>query len=62
MEIMVDPVILTDGHVYERSSIERWLVSHNTSPKTNQAVDTRQLVRFDRGAIKYIRIHMSRGG
>jgi hypothetical protein len=35
-ELMRDPVILTDGHVYERKSIERWLISHCTSPKTNQ--------------------------
>eukprot|EP01051_Picozoa_sp_SAG22_P017923 SAG22_NODE_2881_length_2130_cov_1.194485_1_plen_602_part_10 len=33
-ELMVDPVIATDGHSYERSAIERWLASHNTSPLT----------------------------
>lgn len=40
----MDPVILTDGHVYERVSIERWLISHNTSPKTNQAINRGQLI------------------
>lgn len=40
----MDPVILTDGHVYERTSIVRWLASHNTSPKTNQAVARDQLI------------------
>lgn len=33
--VMVDPVIAEDGHTYERKSIETWLISHNTSPKTN---------------------------
>jgi len=45
MEIMTDPVILTDGHVYEKRAIERWLLSHNTSPKTNQVVERGQLIR-----------------
>jgi len=43
-EVMIDPVILTDGHVYERKAIERWLLSHDTSPKTNQVVATDQLI------------------
>jgi TPR repeat protein len=33
-EIMDDPVILSDGHSYERRSIIEWLKTHNTSPKT----------------------------
>tara|TARA_B100001057_G_C22258567_1_gene722271 strand:- start:79 stop:594 length:516 start_codon:yes stop_codon:yes gene_type:complete len=33
--LMVDPVILIDGHTYERKAIERWLTNHETSPKTN---------------------------
>eukprot|EP00287_Rhodomonas_sp_CCMP768_P006990 CAMPEP_0196725336 /NCGR_PEP_ID=MMETSP1091-20130531/6937_1 /TAXON_ID=302021 /ORGANISM="Rhodomonas sp., Strain CCMP768" /LENGTH=70 /DNA_ID=CAMNT_0042067603 /DNA_START=34 /DNA_END=246 /DNA_ORIENTATION=- len=45
MEIMTDPVILTDGHVYERTAIQRWLAAHNTSPKTNQIVERGQLIR-----------------
>lgn len=31
---MHDPVVLSDGHSYERRYIERWLESHNTSPVT----------------------------
>ena len=34
-EIMDDPVFTADGNTYERSSIERWLKTHNTSPSTN---------------------------
>ena len=33
--LMIDPVILIDGHTYERKAIERWLINHETSPKTN---------------------------
>lgn len=29
---MRDPVVLSDGHSYERRHIERWLEHHNTSP------------------------------
>lgn len=38
-DVMTDPVICNDGHSYERSAIERWFESHNTSPFTNQVID-----------------------
>lgn len=31
---MHDPVVLSDGHTYERHCIERWLQEHDTSPVT----------------------------
>jgi hypothetical protein len=31
---MRDPVTCADGHSYVRASIELWLATHNTSPKT----------------------------
>ena len=31
-EIMTDPVLCKDGRCYERSAIEKWLVSNDTSP------------------------------
>lgn len=34
--VMRDPVIAADGHTYERSAIERWLLEHDTSPLTNE--------------------------
>ena len=34
-DTMTDPVIAADGHCYERAAIARWLVTHDTSPKTN---------------------------
>lgn len=39
MQIMTDPVILTDGHVYEKKAIEQWLTTHDTSPITKQTVN-----------------------
>eukprot|EP01083_Nonionella_stella_P064542 168298_1 len=35
LEIMCEPVILSDGFYYEREYIEDWLRSHNRSPMTN---------------------------
>jgi len=42
-ELMVDPVMCSDGHTYERDAIEDWLSSHNTSPKTNEELQTSAL-------------------
>lgn len=39
MEIMEDPVLAPDGMTYERSSIERWLQDHDTSPLTNEKIE-----------------------
>ncbi len=38
LEIMRDPVVLTDGHTYDKKSIIKWLQNHNTSPKTNETL------------------------
>jgi hypothetical protein len=35
-ELMEDPVILEDGHTYERKAIEAWLRRKQTSPLSNQ--------------------------
>jgi hypothetical protein len=35
-ELMRDPVLASDGYSYERSAIEQWLRSHDTSPMSNQ--------------------------
>jgi hypothetical protein len=32
---MKDPVLAADGYTYERTAIETWLSSHDTSPVTN---------------------------
>jgi hypothetical protein len=31
-EIMRDPVLTVDGHTFERETIEKWLLDHDTSP------------------------------
>lgn len=39
LELMTDPVIVSTGQTYERSSIEKWLeAGHSTCPKTQQAL------------------------
>ena len=37
-EVMRDPVTLSDGHSYERTAIERWLTTNDTSPMTGAAL------------------------
>ncbi len=34
-QIIYDPVILYDGHTFERASIQKWLKTNSTSPITN---------------------------
>lgn len=40
-DLMRDPVLIGDGHTYERSAIEQWLQGHSTSPMTNAPLDSR---------------------
>ena len=37
---MVDPVIASDGHTYERCALERWFQTSATSPKSGHALET----------------------
>jgi hypothetical protein len=43
-ELMCDPVIASDGHTYDRAAIERWLRSHQTSPKTAEVMQSLDLI------------------
>jgi len=43
-QIMSDPVVTVDGHVYEREAIEGWLENKNTSPNTNLPLETKKLI------------------
>jgi len=36
LDLMKDPVIAADGNSYERTNIEDWLKTHDTSPLTNE--------------------------
>jgi len=40
---MRDPVVLSDGHTYERVAAERWLLRHDTSPMTGSPLVTKAL-------------------
>ena len=35
---LIDPVATTDGHIYERTEIMKWLSSKDTSPQTNNVL------------------------
>ena len=43
-EIMVEPVVTTDGYSYDRFYIESWLEKHNTSPVTNSVLANKALI------------------
>jgi hypothetical protein len=43
-DIMKDPVILKDGHTYDRSAIEEWLSKHDTSPMTGARLISKELI------------------
>ncbi len=42
--IMMDPVIGSDGHTYERNAIETWLYNNSISPLTKQTMFVNSLV------------------
>jgi len=42
-EIMRDPVTTADGHTFERRAIERWLLTHGSSPMTGAPLPHKQL-------------------
>jgi len=39
-QLLVDPVVGEDGHIYERSALETWLSTKRTSPTTNRPMGT----------------------
>jgi len=41
---MHDPVILSDGHTYERQHIMKWLRNNNSSPFTGMTLDSKVLI------------------
>jgi hypothetical protein len=44
LELMQMPMMAADGHSYEKNAIEEWLETHNTSPKTNEALPHTSLI------------------
>jgi len=41
--LMEDPVILSDGHTYDRKCIVKWLEEHDTSPLTNEQLTNKEV-------------------
>lgn len=41
-DLMRDPVLIGDGHTYERDAIKQWLAGHSTSPMTNAPLSESQ--------------------
>tara|TARA_B100001093_G_scaffold370448_1_gene355423 strand:+ start:239 stop:1579 length:1341 start_codon:yes stop_codon:yes gene_type:complete len=37
-DLMVDPVLISDGHTYEKENIIKWLSTKNNSPLTNEYI------------------------
>jgi hypothetical protein len=38
LSIMQEPVVLSDGHTYEKEDLATWLQKNDTSPKTNEVL------------------------
>ena len=43
-DIMIDPVVASDGHSYERTAIEDWIARNPVSPVTNQPLSSSELI------------------
>ncbi|CAM0912688.1 unnamed protein product [Alopecurus aequalis] len=43
-EVMVDPVVASDGYTYDRKAIEMWLSMKGKSPMTNLKLQSRSLI------------------
>lgn len=39
-----DPVVVGDGHVYEREAITKWILEHGTSPLTRERLQIKEEV------------------
>ncbi|CAF1025261.1 unnamed protein product [Adineta ricciae] len=47
LELFRDPVIASDGRVYERAAITQWINDHGTSPFTRQPLQLNELLPDD---------------
>lgn len=44
LQLLKDPVLTADGQMYDRKAIAHWLITHNTSPRTNLPLENKKLV------------------
>lgn len=42
--VMLDPVMIADGHSYERRVIQQWFDGHDTSPSTNAPLEHKTMI------------------
>ena len=42
-KLMVDPVVAQDGHTYERTAIDTWLLNNSTSPMDRSPITNKKL-------------------
>ena len=45
LTIAVANAVQADGFTYERSAIEQWLMTHDTSPTTGVELESKQLIQ-----------------
>ena len=38
-EILFEPVVASDGHIYEKQALETWLSNNNKSPMTREIIN-----------------------
>ncbi|CAL8460599.1 g128 [Coccomyxa elongata] len=43
-DVLRDPVVACDGYSYERDAIKDWLQKHDTSPMTNEKLESKHLI------------------
>jgi len=43
LDLMLDPVVASDGHTYDRSNIEQWLEDESSSPITREPLDSKHI-------------------
>lgn len=46
-ELMVEPVIMSDGHTYDKENIEKWLKKSKKSPLTNEVLKTNITINYN---------------
>ena len=46
LEKLLDPVLLSDGQVYERRAVLQWLAAHSSSPCTNKALEHKSVLKL----------------
>jgi len=46
-ELLREPVVATDGHTYEKNSIEKWLKTSHISPRNGETIDSQVIPNYN---------------